>query len=179
MLDVTGTTVTTPRPNRSAVLFAPSLLTMTAGRRLFDSDPTTGSRSTQRISPRRTNRVRQSTSSPTALRRLGPTRPRLVRRQLPALRPSIDGLLCERRLTEMRSPETRHTHRGTRHPRPGGSRSPSYLDATAGSHSGATPGGSWSRRGLWSCGVGTSARQSDHLSLALTPANPCGHARSH
>jgi len=49
----TGTTVTTPRPRRSAVPFARSLLTMTAGRRLFASPPRTGSRSNRRISPRR------------------------------------------------------------------------------------------------------------------------------
>src|SRR5664279_2054229 len=50
---VTGTTVTTPRPSRAAVAFALSLLTITAGRRLLDSLPRTGSRSTSRISPRR------------------------------------------------------------------------------------------------------------------------------
>ena len=47
-----GTTVTTPRPRRSATTFAPSLLTTTAGRSLFASEPLVGSRSTRRISPR-------------------------------------------------------------------------------------------------------------------------------
>jgi hypothetical protein len=40
MLEVTGTTVTTPRPRRVAVAFTASLLTMTAGRRLAASEPT-------------------------------------------------------------------------------------------------------------------------------------------
>src|SRR5439155_14795011 len=35
MFDVTGTTVITPRPSLAAVALAASLLTMTAGRRLF------------------------------------------------------------------------------------------------------------------------------------------------
>ena len=39
--------------DRFAVAFAPSLLTSTPGRRLFDSAPRTGSSSTQWISPRR------------------------------------------------------------------------------------------------------------------------------
>jgi hypothetical protein len=51
--DVTGTIVTMPRPKRSAVAFARSLLTITAGRRLLASAPSTGSRSVRRISPRR------------------------------------------------------------------------------------------------------------------------------
>src|SRR4051794_2758240 len=50
---VTGTIVTTPRPRRAATALARSLLTSTAGRRLFASLPRTGSRSTSRISPRR------------------------------------------------------------------------------------------------------------------------------
>ena len=41
------------RTNRVAVVLAPSLLTITAGRRLLASAPRTGSKSTQRISPRR------------------------------------------------------------------------------------------------------------------------------
>jgi len=41
MLPVTGTTVTTPRPSRSAVSFARSLLTITAGRRFSASLPRT------------------------------------------------------------------------------------------------------------------------------------------
>ena len=52
-VEVTGTTVITPRPRRSAVVLAPSLLTMTAGRGVFASAPRDGSRSTSRISPRR------------------------------------------------------------------------------------------------------------------------------
>jgi hypothetical protein len=52
--EVTGTTVTTPRPRRTAVVFAPSSLTITAGRRLSASAPLSGSGSTSRISPRRT-----------------------------------------------------------------------------------------------------------------------------
>jgi hypothetical protein len=52
MFDVTGTMVITPRPKRAAVELAPSLLTMTAGRRLFASAPLTGSKSTRRISDR-------------------------------------------------------------------------------------------------------------------------------
>ena len=52
IIDVTGTTVTTPRPRRVAVMFAPSLLTMIAGRRLFASEPIAGSKSTLWISPR-------------------------------------------------------------------------------------------------------------------------------
>ncbi len=51
--EVTGTTVITPRPSRTQSAFAPSLLTTTAGRRLFASAPRVGSRSTRRISPRR------------------------------------------------------------------------------------------------------------------------------
>ena len=43
MFDVTGTTVTTPRPRRWAAVFAPSLLTMIAGRCLLASAPRTGS----------------------------------------------------------------------------------------------------------------------------------------
>src|SRR5580692_11286929 len=45
--------VMTPRPRRSAEVFAPSLLTITAGRRLFASLPRAGARSTRQISPRR------------------------------------------------------------------------------------------------------------------------------
>src|SRR5215471_1906994 len=55
VLEVTGTTVITPRPRRVAVALAASLLTTTAGRILFASDPRLGSRLTWTISPRRTS----------------------------------------------------------------------------------------------------------------------------
>src|SRR6266571_3561694 len=51
VFDVRGTTVITPRPRRAAAMLAPSLLTITAGRRLEASAPLTGSKSTKRISP--------------------------------------------------------------------------------------------------------------------------------
>ena len=40
--EVTGTTVTTPCPSSAAIVVAPSLLTITAGRVRADSVPTTG-----------------------------------------------------------------------------------------------------------------------------------------
>src|SRR4051794_38031609 len=49
---VIGTTVTTPRPRRAAVVLARSLLTTTAGRLLLASLPRDGSKSTCQISPR-------------------------------------------------------------------------------------------------------------------------------
>ena len=65
------TVVTTPRPSRAAVALARSLLTMTAGRRLFASPGRAGSRSVRRISPRSINESvgsleSQSTASPEA-----------------------------------------------------------------------------------------------------------------
>src|ERR1035441_9195409 len=53
VFEVTGTTVTTPRPSRVAVALAASLLTTTAGRVLLASDPRAGSRVTGAVSPRR------------------------------------------------------------------------------------------------------------------------------
>jgi hypothetical protein len=76
MLDVRGTTVTTPAWRIAAAL-APLLLTMTTGRTLFASLPTAGSRSAQYTSPRsnvdptthstgrRTTASRSSSPSPT------------------------------------------------------------------------------------------------------------------
>src|SRR5215469_8721526 len=55
VLEVTGTTVITPRPRRAAAALAASLLTTTAGRILLASDPRAGSRLTWTISPRRTS----------------------------------------------------------------------------------------------------------------------------
>jgi hypothetical protein len=60
VLEVTGTTVITPRPSRAAVLLAASLLTTTGGRVLLAADPRAGSRSTVTISPRRTQVPRPS-----------------------------------------------------------------------------------------------------------------------
>ena len=48
---VTGTTVSTPRPSLVAVLFASSLLTMTAGRLLLASAPRTGPDRSRRCHP--------------------------------------------------------------------------------------------------------------------------------
>src|SRR3954447_10753073 len=53
MLEVTGTTVTTPCPRSVALRLAASLLTTTTGRTLFASAPAAGSRSTSQTSPRR------------------------------------------------------------------------------------------------------------------------------
>src|SRR3546814_16660482 len=56
-------------------MFAPSLLTITAGRRVPDSDPRTGSRSTLRTSPRRIKPDRHRRLRPRAgHRRSRPTR---------------------------------------------------------------------------------------------------------
>src|SRR5215471_14685545 len=55
VLEVTGTTVITPRPRRVAAALAASLLTTTAGRIFLASDPRAGSRLTWTISPRRTS----------------------------------------------------------------------------------------------------------------------------
>ena len=52
MLEVTGTTVTNPRPSCTAEAKAGSLLATTAGRRRLACAPMTGSRSTNRVSPR-------------------------------------------------------------------------------------------------------------------------------
>ncbi len=46
VFDVSGTTLTTPRPCRSTDALAPSLDTITAGLTLLASLPLTGSRST-------------------------------------------------------------------------------------------------------------------------------------
>src|ERR1017187_9417752 len=63
VLEVTGTTVTTPRPRRVAVALAASLLTTTAGRVLVASDPRAGSRLIVTISPRRTQFPRPSAAA--------------------------------------------------------------------------------------------------------------------
>src|ERR1700749_1299830 len=54
VLEVTGTTVTTPRPRRVALALAASLLTTTAGRVVLASELRAGSKLTVTISPRRT-----------------------------------------------------------------------------------------------------------------------------
>src|ERR1035437_7346686 len=53
VFEVTGTTVTTPRPRRVAAVLAASLLTRAAGRGLLASDPRAVSRLAVTISPRR------------------------------------------------------------------------------------------------------------------------------
>jgi len=68
-LDVTGTTVITPRPSRRAVPFAPSLLTMTAGRVFRISPPTAGSNLIHQTSPRFIGHVSNKILAP--LQRLG------------------------------------------------------------------------------------------------------------
>src|ERR1700756_3787302 len=76
MLLVTGTIVTTPRPSREAVAFARSLLTTTAGRRLFTSLPRAGLKSTCQISPRSiTEPVARGVLPHVALTGLRPLRP--------------------------------------------------------------------------------------------------------
>src|SRR5215469_319300 len=85
VLEVTGTTVITPRPRRVAAALAASLLTTTAGRILFASDRRAGSRLTWTISPRRTSVAKAVACG--GFPRLGvtgcaPGRPRLLVRVL-------------------------------------------------------------------------------------------------
>ena len=105
VFDVTSTTVTTPRPRRCAVLLAPSLLTMTAGRCLSASAPRTGSRSTSRISPRRIRPARPQPWVPRVRRRRPfPTLPMRLRRRHPTPQRVGVGLLCGSSRSETRSP---------------------------------------------------------------------------
>jgi len=95
VFEVTGTTVITPRPSRSAVRFAPTLLTTTAGRRLFASALRAGSKSTMQISPRRTlTPTRRRRWTPRAPRRLRPTRPTLPHRQGRVQKLGVAGRPC-------------------------------------------------------------------------------------
>ncbi|AAK44696.1 Putative uncharacterized protein [Mycobacterium tuberculosis variant bovis] len=66
VLLVTGTTGTTPRSRRIAAALALSLLTITAGRRIFAALPRAGSRSTCQISPRSIYAVRCKPPTATA-----------------------------------------------------------------------------------------------------------------
>ena len=101
--DVTGTTVMTPRLRRDAVMFAPSLLTITAGRRLLASEPRTGSKSICRISPRSTSataRYRHPRPIPKLPpHRRNPTPPMLPRMPGQAPLPAAAEPLAEQRPT--------------------------------------------------------------------------------
>ncbi|CNL47644.1 Uncharacterised protein [Mycobacterium tuberculosis] len=66
VLLVTGTTGTTPRSRRIAAALALSLLTITAGRRIFAALPRAGSRSTCQISPHSIYAVRCKPPTATA-----------------------------------------------------------------------------------------------------------------
>src|SRR5919109_989641 len=134
MLDVTGTTVTTPRPSRVAVMFAPSLLTITAGRRLAVSAPRVGSRSTILISPRRIRlEARRLPSPPTRrLRRWWPTDPMRLRMRYSTPRTSAAGRPCGPLLSGRETRARRRTHLETPHPRRANSRLVSYCYTTRG-----------------------------------------------
>ena len=87
VFELTGTTVMTSRPRRSAEPFAPSLLTITSGRRVLASAPRTGSRSTRQISlGASASRYRSYPRVPH--RRLATTLPTPPRSRVRVLRPS-------------------------------------------------------------------------------------------
>src|SRR5580692_4404021 len=124
--------VMTPRPRRSAEVFAPSLLTITAGRRLFASAPRAGSRSTRQISPRRISQYRRRSWHPRVLHpRLATTLPTQPRSRAQALRPEGGAPpFAARLISTQYLLEKPRRHRGTPHPPQEDSHSPSYSHPT-------------------------------------------------
>src|SRR2546428_4837124 len=134
MFDVIGSTVITPRPRRAATALAPSLLTMTAGRRLLASEPRPGSKSTTRISPRRIRKEghQRRWTPTTSPHRWPPIHARPLHRPPPSPKHAVSALPCGRPPTAIHSPLSWRTDRESRHPPRANSRSPSYSDATIG-----------------------------------------------
>src|ERR1700737_4905787 len=118
MFEVTGTTLITPPPRRGATVFAPSLLTMMAGRRLVVSEPRLGSKLTTRISPRRIRKEgHQRRWTPiTSPRRLPPIHARPLHRPRPSPKRAVISPPFGRLPTAIRTPPFWRTDRGSQYP---------------------------------------------------------------